>query len=79
MDANKEHSDGSTARYYEVPAHATELQDLISYKNMNAQIGEIFRACWRYGEVSHSTRLRDAKKMRFYAQAEIDRLEKYGD
>ncbi len=69
-------SDGSTASYYELPDGATELQHLISHRNMNAQIGEIFRACYRYGLVDHSDMLRDAKKMRFYAQAEIDRLEK---
>ena len=68
-------SDGSTAAYYELPQDATELQHLISHKNMNAQIGEIFRACYRYGEVAHSEMLRDAKKIMFYAQAEIDRLE----
>lgn len=68
-------SDGSTAKYYELPQEATELQHLISHKNMNAQIGEIFRACYRYGEVEHSEMLRDAKKILFYAQAEIDRLE----
>jgi hypothetical protein len=68
-------SDGSTARYYELPKAAAELQDLISAKNMNAQIGEIFRSCYRYGEVSHSDMLRDAKKMKFYAEAEIKRLE----
>ena len=68
-------SDGSTAEYYELPQDATELQHLISHKNMNAQIGEIFRACYRYGEVAHSEMLRDAKKIMFYAQAEIDRLE----
>ena len=72
-----EHSDGSTASYYELPEGAKELQDLISYRNMNAQIGEIFRACYRYGQAAHSDQLRDAKKMRFYAQAEIERLEKY--
>ena len=44
---NKEASDGSTANYYELPNSATELQHLISYKNMNAQIGEIVRACYR--------------------------------
>jgi hypothetical protein len=71
-------SDGSTAEYYELPEGAQELQDLISYKGMNAQIGEIFRACYRYGEVDHSDPLRDAKKILFYAQAEIDRLERYG-
>lgn len=69
-------SDGSTASYYELPSNAKELQDLISHKNMNAQIGEIFRACYRYGEVSHSDTLRDAKKIKFYAEAEIKRLEK---
>ena len=71
-------SDGSTADYYELPDGATQLQDLISYRNMNAQLGEIFRACYRYGIASHSDRLRDAKKIAFYAQAEIERLENYG-
>lgn len=71
-------SDGSTASYYELPEGATELQDLISYKDMNGQIAEIFRASYRYGEVEHSEKLRDAKKIKFYAEAEIERLEKYG-
>lgn len=68
-------SDGSTAKYYELPSGAWELQQLIAHKNMNAQIGEIFRACYRYGEVEHSEMLRDAKKIMYYAQAEIARLE----
>ena len=72
-------SDGSTAKYYELPEGATELQHLISAKNMNGQIATIFSACYRYGEVAHSAKLRDAKKMVFYAQAEVDRLEKYGE
>ena len=67
-------SDGSTASYYELPQDAKELQDLISYKDMNAQIGEIFRACMRYGESSHSDELRDARKIKFYIDAEIKRL-----
>ena len=67
-------SDGSTASYYELPEGAAELQDLISYKNMNAQIGEIFRSAYRYGQSSHSDELRDAKKIRFYIDAEIKRL-----
>jgi len=69
-------SDGSTASYYELPEGVTELQHLISHRNMNAQIGEIFRACYRYGLVEHSEMLRDAKKIKFYAEAEIERLEK---
>lgn len=69
-------SDGSTASYYELPAGAKELQDLISHRDMNSQIGEVFRACYRYGLVEHSDKLRDAKKIKFYAEAEIKRLEK---
>ena len=74
-----ETSDGSSASYYELPDGAEELQDLISYRDMNSQIGEIFRACYRYGQVAHSPKLRDAKKILFYAEAEVARLELYGD
>ena len=72
-------SDGSTAAYYELPEGAKELQDLISHRNMNAQIGEIFRSCYRYGIASHSDKLRDAKKIKFYIDAEIKRLENKGE
>ena len=70
-------SDGSTASYYELPPVATELQHLISFKDMNAQMGEIFRAAYRYGQVEHSEKIRDAKKIKFYIDAEIKRLEQY--
>lgn len=68
-------SDGSTASYYELPAGATELQHLISHRNMNSQIGEIFRACYRYGLVDHSPMERDIKKIIFYANAELERIQ----
>lgn len=67
-------SDGTTADYYELPKGATELQQLIAYKDMNAQMGEIFRANYRYGQSSHSNQLRDINKIIFYANAEKDRL-----
>jgi hypothetical protein len=76
FETSKIQSDGSTASYYELPEGATELQELISAKNMNAQIGEIFRACYRYGEVAHSPMIRDIKKILFYAKAELERLNK---
>ena len=71
-------SDGSTASYYELPECAVELQDLISYRNMNAQVGEAFRALYRMGQADHSDNIRDCKKVIFYMQAEIARIEKYG-
>ncbi len=70
-------SNGVTASYYELPEGAKELQDIISYKNMNAQMGEIFRANMRYGEVDHSDKLRDINKIIFYAMEEKKRLLKY--
>ena len=76
MQPKKTTSDGSSADYYVLPQGATQLQDLISHRNMNAQIGEIFRAAYRYGQASHSDQLRDAKKMLFYAHAEVRRLER---
>ena len=75
-EVNKEKSDGSSADYYKLPKLANELQDLISDKNMNAQIGEIFRECYRYGQASHSDELRGIKKILFYANAELKRLTK---
>ena len=78
-DFNQESvSDGSTASYYELPINSSELQHLISFRNMNAQMGEIFRSCYRYGLASHSDQLRDAKKIKYYIDAEIARLEKWG-
>ena len=75
--AKKERSDGSTASYYELPNGVAELQDLISAKNMNAQIGEIFRECYRYGQASHCDELRGIKKILFYANAELKRLQNF--
>lgn len=70
-------SDGTTASYYELPPDAKELQDIISFKDMNAQMGEIFRATMRYGEVAHSAKMRDINKIIFYATEEKKRLEMY--
>ena len=70
-------SDGLTASYYELPPDCTELYHLIIYADMNAQLGEIFRACYRYGRASHSDRLRDINKVIAYANQEKERLLKY--
>jgi len=71
-------SDGSTASYYELPEGAKEIQDLISFKNMNGQMAEIGRGWYRYGQCSHSDELREINKIIFYAKAEKARLLKYG-
>ena len=42
---------------------------------MNAQIGEMFRECYRYGQASHCDSMRGINKILFYAEAEKERLE----
>ena len=70
-------SNGLTADYYKLPPDSKELQDLISYKNMNAQVGESFRSLYRMGSASHSDKIRDCRKVIFYMKAEIARINKY--
>ena len=69
-------SDGSTAAYYELPAGATELQDLISYRNMNYCDGVLFNLCYDHAKAdSLSEKLKIAKGMVEHAGYEVARLE----
>jgi hypothetical protein len=77
--SQRESSDGSSADYYKLPQGVTELIDCINQRNMNLNIGTIFSECWRYGLAEHCDELRGAKKMKFYIEAEIKRLENMGD
>jgi hypothetical protein len=68
--------DGSTPEQYGLPENARELQDLIEYRNMNFAWGNIFKACYRNGTCSHSDSLRDLRKIIWFAERELARLEK---
>jgi len=61
---------------HKIDSNNTELQHLISDLDLNAQIGEVFRECYRYGQASHSDEIRGIKKILFYAKAELERLQK---
>lgn len=78
VEASAQTQDGTTASYYQLPEDAKELQDLISFKNMNAQVGEAFRSLYRMNDCPHSDAIRNCNKVIFYMQAEITRLKKYG-
>jgi hypothetical protein len=68
-------NNGRTAEYYELPPHATELKHLIWHKNMNAQVGEIFRSTYRLNDCPHSDAVRNLHKIIAYAEQELERLE----
>jgi len=40
---------GSTPSQYALPKGAKDIQDLIEYRNMGFALGNIFKACYRYG------------------------------
>jgi len=71
---NQIKSDGSTAKYYELPDNATELQDLISCKNMNYSVGSIFALCYDYCK-THRESVRVVKEIVEHADREIARLQ----
>jgi hypothetical protein len=78
MEEDKqETNDGSTAEYYVLPDGATELKHLIWHKNMNAQVGEIFRSTYRLTDCPHSDAVRNLNKIIAYAKQELERIEKY--
>ncbi len=67
---------GSTPSQYQLPDNATDLQDLIEHREMNFAMGNIFKACYRSGNCSHSDAVRDINKVLWFAKREKKRLEK---
>jgi len=63
---------GFSSDYYQLPDNATELQDLIEYKEMNFALGNIFKACYRCG--STKTPIYDLEKILWFAERELERL-----
>lgn len=67
-------SDGSTASYYELPVNATELQHLISHRDMNYSIGSIFCLVYDHS-ITGSENLNIAKEILRHAEHEVARLQ----
>lgn len=61
-------SDGGSTSYYELPAGATELNDLIEHKGMSMSFapGNIFKACYRFGEKDAANRMYDLNKILYF-------------
>ncbi len=61
-------SDGGSTSYYELPEGARELNDLIEHKGMSFALGNIFKACYRFGEKDAASRMYDLNKIIFFAE-----------
>lgn len=61
-------SDGGSTSYYRLPERATELNDLIEHKSMSFALGNIFKACYRFGEKDGASRIYDLNKIIYFAE-----------
>jgi len=65
---------GGGANYYDLPPDAKQLLDLIEYRNMNGNIKDIFKACYRLGQKDGTSVEYDMKKMVLYSIRELGRV-----
>ena len=68
-------NNGGSTDYYKLPSSATDLQDLIEFKNMNFAQGNIFKAIYRLNDTHHSDTIRDLNKAAWFINREIQRLQ----
>jgi hypothetical protein len=76
MEPDKVKSDGGSSAYYQIPSWVRELADLIEYKNMNFNVGNIFKATYRLGEKEGNDLAYDLRKIIFFAERELARVTK---
>jgi len=69
-------NNGGQTDYYDLPKESTSIQDLIEHREMNFSIGNIFKACYRFGKQSHSNEIRDLNKIIYFANRELNILNK---
>lgn len=69
-------SDGGSTSYYSIPEYARDLQDLIEHKRMEFGLGNIFKACYRFGDKDGTSKRYDLNKIIFFAQRELARLDR---
>lgn len=67
-------SDGGSTSYYDIPEGAKDLGDLVEYKDMNFNIGNIFKAAYRLGEKDGTDKVYDLNKIIYFAQRELKRI-----
>lgn len=65
---------GWSSSYYRLPVNAKELQDLIEHKDMNFSQGNMFKAIWRLGEKTGTSKQYDLEKIIWFAQRELERI-----
>ena len=73
---SKPEATGLGNNYYNLPDDAHGIQDLIEWKKMDFSIGNIFKACYRFGEKPDTTKLYDAEKINWFSERIIAELKR---
>lgn len=76
QEESKTTSDGWSTDYYKIPEGAKELGDLIDHKDMNFNVGNIFKASYRLGEKEGTDAMYDLNKIIWFATREKQKLER---
>jgi hypothetical protein len=63
---------GWKSNYYDLPPGATGIADLIEYRKMSFNVGNIFKAAYRLGDKKGTSRQYDLEKIIFFAQRELE-------
>ena len=79
MATFKKKNTGGTSSWYELPEGAKQLQDLIEYRNMNGNVKDIFKACYRLGYKEGVSDEYNLRKMVYYSLRELGRVLKTKD
>jgi hypothetical protein len=66
-------SNGGSTDYYDIPAGAKDLQDLIEHRGMNFAEGNVFKAVYRLGKKTGTDRAYDWNKIIWFAHRELQR------
>lgn len=65
---------GGSSGYYELPPNAKQLQDLIEHRNMNGNIKDVFKACYRIGNKDGIDEEYDLRKIVYFGLRELGRV-----
>ena len=73
---NEAHNNGGKTDYYDLPKGAKCCQDIIEWREMNFQQGNIFKVAFTFncGRHSGTDYRRDLNKIIYFAQRELERL-----
>lgn len=74
MNNNNSKNNGGSTDYYDIPEGAKTLNDLMEHKEMLHGVGDAFKALYRLHD--KDTPERNLNKVIYYAQRELDRLDR---